>query len=167
MTDAGQTTSQFCDFERMMYRLRGCSCDFCIAAARERRCLSQHVTELQAANTAATDDIRMLRQRDPDIWQKCIHDIGNEIGRAQRKHGNLDYGDLERLAILTEEVGEAAKCVNHLYVPPLSAMLNVPRETANLRGELVQVAAVAVRWIQAIDARVARGTTNSEQGDLD
>lgn len=49
-----------------------------------------------------------------------------------------DQTDAERLAILVEEVGEVAQSL---------------QTGTGLRDELVQVAAVALRWVQAIDSR--------------
>lgn len=63
--------------------------------------------------------------------------ICNERERQNQLHP--EFPEALRMAILTEEVGEVAKAI--IEVDP-----------ANLREELVQVAAVAVRWIQFIDA---------------
>lgn len=62
------------------------------------------------------------------------------------EHGGMsatEFSDQARnLSILVEEVGEAAKEVNEWTAPGA-------RE--RLRTELVQVAAVAVAWVQALD----------------
>jgi hypothetical protein len=47
-----------------------------------------------------------------------------------------------RLAVLAEEFGEVAKALNEMRVG----------EPADLRAELVQVAAVATAWIEGLDA---------------
>lgn len=86
----------------------------------------------------------------PDIWA----DITAERARAHAKHGatsceGLAVDDPGRLPILVEEVGEVAKELNdrrHLTWPRTPANVD-----ALLRMELVQVAAVAVAWIAAID----------------
>lgn len=78
-----------------------------------------------------------------------IDEISEEADRARAKFGEqLDATDLEWLAILTEELGEAAMEVTKNCVRPLT-----PSEgyTARLRAELLQVAAVAARWVRAID----------------
>lgn len=49
---------------------------------------------------------------------------------------NPQVTDLERLSALMEEVGEVARCFNEDETPEA------------LRSELVQVAAVAVGWIE-------------------
>lgn len=55
------------------------------------------------------------------------------------------HPDTTWLAILTEEVGESAQAVLHNRFGGKAA--------GTLREELVQVAAVAVAWIEAIDKR--------------
>jgi NTP pyrophosphatase (non-canonical NTP hydrolase) len=55
------------------------------------------------------------------------------------------HPDTTWLAILTEEVGEAAQAVLHDKFGGKAA--------GELRWELIQVAAVAVAWIEAIDKR--------------
>ena len=76
-----------------------------------------------------------------------INDVWAEISYQVNKHGeqaypNLPASDPRWLPILVEEVGETATEVAH----------DDP-ETVNtaLREELVQVAAVAIAWIVAID----------------
>ena len=49
-----------------------------------------------------------------------------------------------RLSIITEEVGEVARVLNDAAHHP-------GLDVAHLRAELVQVAAMAVAWIDAID----------------
>lgn len=49
-----------------------------------------------------------------------------------------DDSDLTKLSVLTEEVGEVAKAIND-------------GDLQNLREELVQVAAVAIAWLETFD----------------
>lgn len=77
----------------------------------------------------------------------AIRDVWAEIARQVNKHGeqscpNLPPSDPRWLPILVEEVGEAA-----------TEVANDDPEIVNtaLREELVQVAAVAIAWIAAID----------------
>lgn len=58
--------------------------------------------------------------------------------------------DFEKLAILTEEVGEVARAL-------CEAGGATDVQSEGLRRELVQVAAVAVAWVEAIDRRAAKG----------
>ena len=65
-----------------------------------------------------------------------------------------------RLAILTEEVGEVAKELcewdrldHRLPGPTYSEALS---SESRIRAELVQVAAVAVAWVETIDERMSR-----------
>ena len=52
-----------------------------------------------------------------------------------RTCANPDVGDFERVAVLTEEVGEVARAI-------------LDCDLAQTRLELVQVAAVAVAWLE-------------------
>jgi hypothetical protein len=70
-----------------------------------------------------------------------------KLGLAKRDAGTdwrscadptMRGGDPMRLTVLVEEVGEVARAV-------------LEGDTASLRAELVQVAAVAVAWIEALD----------------
>lgn len=72
--------------------------------------------------------------------------IIDERNRQDRKHGEGSMrrcADNIRLAILTEEVGEVARAI-------------IEGDAENLREELVQVAACAVAWIEAIDSERER-----------
>ena len=57
-----------------------------------------------------------------------------------------DVADIVKVAVLTEEVGEVAR-----------AVLEVDLE--HLRRELVQVAAVAVAWLEGMDGPVTAAAT--------
>ena len=62
-------------------------------------------------------------QQDVDNWIKTV--------------GVKYFGELTNMAILTEEVGEVARAA-------------LEHDTDGLRLELVQVAAVAVAWLEAL-----------------
>jgi NTP pyrophosphatase (non-canonical NTP hydrolase) len=60
--------------------------------------------------------------------------------------------NLEKLAILMEEVGEAAEAVKILCgLKPRSANLTEPEIARLLRDELVQVASITLSWLEAPD----------------
>jgi NTP pyrophosphatase (non-canonical NTP hydrolase) len=76
---------------------------------------------------------------------EVLRDVIAERGRQDTKWGDQSgHADELWLTILSEEVGEAAKEV-------LDARFD--NTWADLRKELVQVAAVVVAWIEAIDRR--------------
>jgi hypothetical protein len=82
----------------------------------------------------------------PQTMAGLFHLVGQEVRRAYEKHGSdsmLEPGkdDGTRLAILVEEVGEVARALTY-----------DEGDGANLREELVQVAAMAVSWLHAIEA---------------
>ena len=79
--------------------------------------------------------------------QDIVADIAAEHIRQREKHGDESCQDLPAghrawLPILVEEVGEVATEV---------ANLDPGHEPVDLRKELVQVAAVTIAWIAAID----------------
>jgi NTP pyrophosphatase (non-canonical NTP hydrolase) len=64
----------------------------------------------------------------------------------------MDGGDGERFCVLGEEVGEVARAILERAYGDGSPVL-VETWEQRLRDELVQVAAVSVAWIEAIDTR--------------
>lgn len=69
--------------------------------------------------------------------------IKAESIKAYAKHGsktpmNSNMPNVERLAILVEEIGEVAKCLTY------------DQDLDNLECELIQVAAVAAMWIEGL-----------------
>lgn len=76
-----------------------------------------------------------------------------EVVRAGEKFGpQTDFTDAEWLAVLVEEVGEAAEIVNDRRL----GKFNQPIAEAAIAEELVQVAAVAVRWLSSMGRRNSR-----------
>ncbi len=79
-----------------------------------------------------------------------IDDILGERERQDEKWGpDREIEPLYWLAILMEEVGEAAKEV----IEPLCPIIFTPE----LRREVVQVAAVAIAWLEAMDRTAGAG----------
>lgn len=72
-----------------------------------------------------------------------------ERARQDAKWGEQNHLDLTWLAILTEEVGEAAQEIL------TNQFGKVGNGHGDLREEAVHVAAVALAWIEAIDRRSA------------
>lgn len=58
--------------------------------------------------------------------------------RVRQDHLHPDFPEEKRLAILMEEVGEVATALQN-------------NDLSNLKDELIQVAAVCVRWIEQIN----------------
>jgi len=84
--------------------------------------------------------------QDPAVGADTVAAVEAEVARAHRKHGdrsilNPAMPDAVRLPVLVEEVGEVA-----------SAMLE-GADPAHLRDELIQVAAVALTWVEALRGR--------------
>ena len=78
-----------------------------------------------------------------------LGDVLNERMSQHDTWGEQNHDDSLWLAVLMEEVGEAATAVVS------AAAHGEHREVGRLRDELVQVAAVAVQWVEAIDRRDA------------
>lgn len=54
----------------------------------------------------------------------------------------------EKLAVLAEEFGEVARLITETIIDPDR------RDIGKLRAELIQVAAVAVAWVESLDREV-------------
>ena len=79
-------------------------------------------------------------------------DVVVERTRQEAKWGEQNHDDLAWLAILMEEVGEAAECVCKNSVGPIT--IEKPElHPATLESEVIQVAAVAVAWVEAMRRR--------------
>jgi len=87
-----------------------------------------------------------------------LDDVSDEADSARAKFGDqFHLTDLEWQSVLLEEVGEAARILTQRDVPPVSTHPQVDGWTdADLRAEVVQIAAVAARWMAAIDDRGPR-----------
>lgn len=93
-----------------------------------------------------------------------------ELGRSGTRPGwqtcadpDMVGGDDRRVAVLTEEVGEVARAVLERFylesrAAETGARLDPAIEDMRLREELVQVAAVAVAWLEALEVRGIRST---------
>ena len=81
-----------------------------------------------------------------ELLNNILGEIANERVRQNDKWGEQNHKPVEWIAILTEEVGEAAKeaIENHFEYPNNEGL-------TNYRKELVQVAAVAVQMIECFD----------------
>ena len=71
--------------------------------------------------------------------------VARERMRQDKKWGQQDHDDEVWIAILTEEVGEAARCVLHDRFGG--------KDEGRIVEELVQVAAVAQAWIECVHRR--------------
>ena len=105
-------------------------------------------TEASGRTEAALTDIGEERERQFTKWGPQHHPDGTNTDLAwwadkRREHAdmNADMGRVSWHDILMEEVAEAS----------------AERDLAALRKELVQVAAVAVAWIEDIDSRERPG----------
>lgn len=115
--------------------------------------LQGRATVLQADNTRLVLENRALRGHLDAGLRSWVDDVLLETAKAIRKHGLNDYTDFQRMCILAEEVGEVANILCRTSVPPIGAGVNPERERVNLRAELIQVASVAVRWVEKLDQR--------------
>lgn len=94
-------------------------------------------------STPQPEPSSLTAARDPGKTRYWIlKDVGEERDRQDRKWGGVPgidrRDDHTYAAVLSEEVGEACKAW-------------LEREPADLREELIQVAAVAVAWVEELD----------------
>ena len=78
---------------------------------------------------------------------KALVDIEKERARQDQMWGEQNHNPSDWLAILMEEVGEAAKII----VERRFDHANTDDDYEDLRDELVQTAAVAVAMIECLD----------------
>jgi len=93
---------------------------------------------------SSTSDVAMTAET-----ALVLSDVNHERRRQVRKWGEQHHDDAWWCVIEMEELGEVAKEVFDGY----SLGSNDPNYVARLREELVQVAAVAVAWVEDIDSR--------------
>ena len=83
------------------------------------------------------------RQRELFRTGKISFDVSSATPDANRK-----------LRVLVEEVGEVAEAIDQIEVcesSPTPCRRHLPRLNKNLREELIQVAAVAVAWLESME----------------
>lgn len=86
----------------------------------------------------------------PCTCRSINNELALERARQDNKWGEQNCHDFEWVSILTEEVGEAAAEANEANFTSGKNR----GDFTKLRAELVQVAAVSVAWIEAIDRRL-------------
>jgi len=86
-------------------------------------------------------------------------DVHMERIRAHKKHGAMGnsrehakWDNREWLPILMEEIGEVAHELTYDIQPNPGELDGLPGVKSRLRRELVQVAAMAIAWIESIDS---------------
>jgi hypothetical protein len=82
--------------------------------------------------------------------------VAEERQRQNEKWGQQNHDDPMWGLILGEKVGEACQAALHCMFPPRNTTLGRLEQRDQLRTELIQVAAVAVAWIEALDRRCQR-----------
>lgn len=88
---------------------------------------------------------------------KVLTEIREERQKQNRKWGEQNHNLPEWIAILTEEVGEAAKEAVDYHFKHSSSGGNAPNDELqmqrlkNYRKECIQVAAVAVQMVESLD----------------
>lgn len=88
-------------------------------------------------------------------------EVRRERTRQHDKWGEQNHDDGWWTAILAEEVGEAAQAALQAHFPDDGS-----KTLDDLREELIQVAAVAVAWIEAIDRRPSGEHEHVIDGDF-
>lgn len=93
---------------------------------------------------------RLADLAEVDVIEAVLREVAHERIKQLDKWGQQDCTDFEWISILTEEVGEAAKEANDFNFKKIDDPTALPR----LRKELIQIAAVAVAHVEAIDRRI-------------
>lgn len=77
--------------------------------------------------------------------EQVFGEVAIERARQNEKWGEQNHDDYRWLAILTEEIGELAQAILHDEFGG--------RAAGTRNDELIQVAAVAVQWLECIERR--------------
>ena len=85
-----------------------------------------------------------------DTHFDVMEEVTKERLAQEAKWGQQNHGDFKWMAILGEEYGEACEAALKSSIETASASYRI-----QLRTELLQVAAVAIAHIEAIDRRKA------------
>ena len=95
-----------------------------------------------------SDDVRIPVLTDNDQQADAVGDVLNERARQDRKWGTHFPGRKHDrwLTILTEEVGEAAEAILQADNP--NGDEKAEQTLADVRREVVQIAAVALSWLE-------------------
>ena len=94
-----------------------------------------------------------------------LHEVADERYRQDRRWGEQNHSPAYFFAILAEEHGEVAKEVVEYTFDEADGIIDgAPEVLARLRSELVQEAAVAVAFIEAIDRRPESPKVSREEG---
>lgn len=125
----------------------GCECALC---ARFARLLGMR------DHTSAMAALRARREQEGRHMMKVLDDVRAERARQNARWGEQNHAPAVWIAILTEEVGEAAREALALTFGEMDegtgAVLN------RWRAELIQCAAVAVAAVEALDRTSTGGT---------
>ena len=78
--------------------------------------------------------------------------VATERIKQNAKWGEQNHDSLKWFAILAEEFGEVANAINEEF-PTIKSQYSQEAIEDNLEYELIQVAAVAVAWVECIRRR--------------
>lgn len=92
----------------------------------------------------------MMTTLEAHAWDRARNLVDAERRRQNVKWGVQDHDHLMWLAILGEEFGETAQAILQAYE---KANDSPATRQAIIRAELVQVAAVALAWLENMDRR--------------
>ena len=72
--------------------------------------------------------------------------------RAKKLHPDWPRDPVHAAAILSEEVGELVQAANDFKWSPLTSIGNTEEYRTRMREEVIQVAAMAIRFLNGIDS---------------
>lgn len=88
------------------------------------------------------EDAEKMSSKDP--IQHILFDIKKELEKAKKKHPFFPLDAVRRCSIMMEEAGEAVQAANDIVWGDID-------DTANLKTELLQTAAMCVRILEAME----------------
>ena len=142
---------------RLVYRACGPECgaigiesldiDYPALAREVARMLEE---QREAAATDPTRDLKMWGVYAEVKAERVRQVLLKAAGKFRHTPSDVDMDEGDKLAALMEEVGEASEALLERR-----GLIGKPKGT-DLRKELIQVAAIAIGWIEALDAAAIR-----------
>ncbi len=126
-----------------------------VIAPSNRPIISAPKLSIFAVNRPAIEPVPVAQP----VAERWLQAVAKELAKAEAKHPEWPTDPLHAIAIIGEEFGELTQAVLQVtYEPGKSLITDVQREA-------VQTAAMALRFLQSMDAYVYADDTNTHRQD--
>jgi hypothetical protein len=154
VTDAASRVAHYLEQRRLIRGLDPEVIHALHAGTDEPRQVTLTASDLEALTHFARPTIEPV-----PVYERWLQAVAEELAKAQAKHPEWPTDPLHAIAIIGEEFGELTQAVLQVtYEPGKSLITDVQREA-------VQTAAMALRFLQSMDAYVYADDTNTHRQD--